>query len=151
MASAVVRRRFLRSTKLLNTFFKCNGVCIIDVIEKSRLKRWFFSLWNCFCIALNITCGFYIIAIFVASTSIQHFKLGSTFSPMNSLNGLIAHSNPVVFGVMAQFSLVCTIRQSVDSILLRLEKVDRQLIRPKLRNVRRIAIGSVVFAVLSVL
>jgi hypothetical protein len=70
---------------------------------------------------------------------------------MNSLNGVIAHSNPVMFSVIVQFTLLCTIRQFVDLILLRLEKIDQQLIRPKLTNVRKIAIGSVIFAVSSVL
>jgi hypothetical protein len=151
MASSLVRRRFLRSIKPLDTYLKWNGACCIDMNEESRLKRWFSSLWNCFCMILNTTSGFYIIAIFVASTSIQHFKQGSTFSPMNSLNGVIAHCNPVLFGVIVQFTLICTIRQFFALILLRLEKIDQQLIRPKLTNVRKIAIGSVIFAVLSVL
>ena len=109
MASEL-KRRFLQSIGPLMIYFKWNGFCI-DVVQNSKLKNRFAKLlWMCFFLFLNIVSGLYIVVKFVATASIELFKLGSNFSQMNSLNGVIAHSNPVLFGVLTQISFVTSIQ-----------------------------------------
>lgn len=149
MASEL-KRRFLQSIGPLIIYFKWNGLCI-DVVQNSKFKNRFAKLlWMCFFLFLNIVSGLYIVVKFVATASTELFKLGSNFSQMNSLNGVIAHSNPVLFGVLTQISFVTSIQHTVDLTLLPLERVDYNLGRPKLRKVRQIAIISIIFVVMSV-